>query len=836
MGRHFISRFWPDIRQVITRLGGRPVYVAAVVVTLALAMGAAVAVFGLVDALLLHPLTLPRADELVTLQKRYLKDGVEQRGTTLSWPQVNRLRPIQGFSQMVVSTNHDDNLSAHSSVTLPNGEAAQPPLRFVSGNYFDVVQVRVEQGRRLLPSDDTVGAPIVAVASHQWWAREFAGAVPLDQVVRINNVPVTIVGVLAADFVGLELGTAPPALYLPLTSAPAVGRDSMAAGDIQTHLRGDSAIATAPTVFPASAFQVLARVSSGRAALQAEAITRLRSDEWAVVPVVDTMLPFEHVKDARTFIRVLVGAVAIAVAVACLNVAVLMFAGGQERAGEYAIRRMLGAAPADLARLVAVESAALACGAGLGAGAVAWTVRQAAITLVLPGGTAAESASWQPWRAAVFAILLSVIVAALIAIVPMRYARRRPDAARTSTADRGQTKTLSVLVALQAGACVVLVLTAAVFLRAVHLRLTEDLGFRDQGLLTAEVALARDQRNELALEYQDRTLREVRGLPGVRRAAIGPAPLLTGSDWTTSAFIVDGIPRATEAPVDMIYVGDDYFETLRQVGLRGRDFETRDTFKAPFVVIVNAVAAKLFWPGTDALGHKILLTMFTRAPSLNRDLEVIAVVPDVTLHHLAEPAKPTLYLSRQQFHDYLAGFTSGSGRVSLLIRSDADVSTLTPSLSAAVRAQGQQLLSLVSIAERRREMVQPQRLAGALLVFLGGIIAFVTVIGAYATGHMTALRQRRAHAIRIALGANPAGVVRAAVWRWSSVLVAGVCGGLLVAWMSRPLVEGAALGTRLLDPLVVALATAAVCVTGGLAVYVPLRRIGEIDPALLLRD
>jgi ABC-type lipoprotein release transport system permease subunit len=133
-------------------------------------------------------------------------------------------------------------------------------------------------------------------------------------------------------------------------------------------------------------------------------------------------------------------------------------------------------------------------------------------------------------------------------------------------------------------------------------------------------------------------------------------------------------------------------------------------------------------------------------------------------------------------------------------------------------------------------MVQPQRLAGALLVFLGSIIAFVTVIGAYATGHVTVLRQRRAHAIRIALGANPARVVRAAVWRSSSVLIGGVCGGLLAAWMSRPFGEGAALGTHFFDPLAVAAATAAVCMAGVLAVYLPLRRIGDIDPALLLRD
>src|SRR5436190_14385341 len=156
----FIRGLRPDIRYVATRLAGRKVYVAAVVVTLALAMGAAVAVFGLVDALVLHPLALPHADELVTLRKRYLKDGVEQRRTTLTWPQVNRLRPIRHFNAMAVSTNRDDNLSAHSTVTLANGRTAQPPIRFVSSNYFDVLRVRVERGRILLPSDDTAGAPI----------------------------------------------------------------------------------------------------------------------------------------------------------------------------------------------------------------------------------------------------------------------------------------------------------------------------------------------------------------------------------------------------------------------------------------------------------------------------------------------------------------------------------------------------------------------------------------------------------------------------------------------------------------------------------------------------
>jgi predicted permease len=831
----FIRGLRPDIKYVATRLVGRKVHVAAVIVTLALAMGAAVAVFGLVDALVLHPLALPHAEELVTLRKRYLKDGVEQRRTTLTWSQVNRLRPIRLLNAMAVSTNRDDNLSAHSTVMLANGQTAQPPIRFVSSNYFDVLRVRVEWGRMLLPSDDTAGAPIVALASHQWWAKEYGGALQLDQVVRVNNVPVTIVGVLAADFAGVELGIQPPGLYLPLASAPVVGRDSIASSDVQTRQAGDPIVTTAPSVFPAAAFQVVARLSTDRQAVQAEAITRLRSDEWAVVPVSEAMLPFEQATDAGMFIRVLVGAVVMAVGVACINVAVLTFAGGQERAREYAIRRMLGAAPSDLARLVAIESVTMACGAGLGAGVVAWAVRQAAITLVLPGAWV-DSAHLQPWRAALFAVLLSTVVAVAIAIVPMHQAaRRRSDTGRGSTADGAQLKVLSTLVALQAGSCIVLALTATMFLRAVHVRLGEDLGFRDRGLFTAEVALASRQRNEEALEYGEETLQEVRSFPGVRRAAIGPAPLLAGSDWSTSDFLVDGIPRATEAPVDMVYIGDGYFETLGQVGLRGRDFGPRDVGKAPFVVIINNAAARLFWPTTDALGHKLLLSMF-RVPSLRRELEVVGVVPDVKLHHLADHSRPTLYLSRQQFHDYLAGFTSASGRLNLLIRSDADVLTITPLLSSATRAHGQTLLDVVSIADRRHEMVQPQRFAGALLVFLGLTIATVTVVGAYATGYMTALRQRRAHAIRIALGAIPAQVVRTAVTRSLAILVGGVCGGLLLAWMSRAFVERVALRIPLFDPLTVAAVVSGVCVAGGLAVYLPLRRIGDIDPAVLLRD
>lgn len=836
MRTSLLSGLWADIRCVVRRLGGRRVYFAAVVATLALAMGAAIAVFDLVDGLVLHPLKLPRVEEVVTLQRRYTREGVEQRRTTLSWPQLNRLRPIQSLAGMAVSTNQDDKLSAHSTVTMPDGHATQPALRFVSWNYFDVLQVGMDRGRSLSQLDDTVGAPVVAVASHRWWAREFAGAARLGQVVRINNVPVTIVGVLSAGFEGLELGSAQPALYLPLNSAPAVGQDSAAAGDTERRLAGDSGIASMPSVFPAAAFQILVRLPAGRAALLAEARTRLRSDEWAVVPVTETMLPFEHVEDARMFVRVLVGAVCITVAVACLNVAVLMFAGGQERAREYSIRSMLGAAPSVVARVVAVESVAIACCAGLGAGAVAWAVRHVAIALALPGTAWVESSTPQPLRAALFTVLLTLLVAALIAALPVRQViRRGPDPARGSTATGAQLKTLSVLVALQAAACVVMALAAALFLRAVHLRLSQDLGFRDQGLLTAEVALGADQRNESALEYADQMLRDVRGLPGIRGAASGPAPLLTGSDWSTSDFVVDGTPRTTDAPVDMVYAGDDYFKTLGQLGVRGRDFEEGDTATAPLVVMVNAAAARLFWPGTDAIAHKLLLRMF-KAPLLARDMYVIAVVPDATLRRLGDPVRPTIYLSRLQFHDYLAGFATQGGTVNLLIRSDADVPTLTPQLSATVRAHGQELLSLVSVAETRREMVQPQLLVGALLVFLGGTIGVVTVIGAYATGYVTALRQRRAHAIRIALGAIPSDVVWATVWDSSRVLVVGVCGGLFAAWALKPFVEGVALGTRLFDPLALAVITVVVCGSGVLAVYLPLRRIGDIDPSILLKD
>jgi predicted permease len=667
--------------------------------------------------------------------------------------------------------------------------------------------------------------------------REFPGADRLGEVIRVNNVPVTVVGVVGADFDGLELGAAPPILYLPLSSAPAVGRDSIAATDGERRLAGDSDQTTAPSVFPAAAFQVLVRMPpTGRTALRAEATARLRSDEWAVVPVSQTMLPFEHAEDARRFVRVLVGSVAITVAVACFNVAILMFAGGEERSREYAIRSMLGAAPSTLARLVGVESLAIAACAGLGSGVVAWSIQKGAIALALPGTAWIDSASVEPWRAIAFAALLGLVVAALIALIPVRYAiRRGAESGRGSTVNVRQLRTLSTLVALQVGACIVMALAATLFIRAVHLRLSQDLGFRDQGLLSAEVALGGDQRNESALEYVEQTLNEVRELSGVRAAAVGPAPLLAGSDWSTSEFVIDGIPRTTESTVDMVYAGHNYFETLGQGGLRGRDFRPSDTLRSPLVVIVNAAAGRLLWRATDPLGHRIVLSMFT-APLLSREMEVVGVVPDVTLRHLGEPARPIVYLSRAQFHDYLAGFATRGGSVNLLIRSDADARTVTQQLSAVVPPHGQRLLSLVSVADVRREMVQPQRLVGALLVFLGATIGVVTIIGAYATGHMSAVRQRRANAIRIALGATSAEVVRAAVWRASRVLFGAVCGGLVVSWMVRPFLENVALGTRLFEPLTVIAATALVCLAGGLAVYLPLREIGDIEPGRLLKD
>jgi predicted permease len=853
-----------DIAYVLRRLTRRPLYVGTIVAVLALAMGASLAVFGLVDTLILRPLDVPHPEELVTFRRVVPAAGRSEQQTTMDWPQVSTALSLPELANAAISTTGADALSKHVVVTRPGQGLDDVPARFVTWNYLRVLGIRPALGRDLQASDDQLTAPPVTIVTHAYWREHLGGSRDaVGQVVRVNGVAATVIGVLGPSFAGTELGGPPPALLLPLYAAPAIGANSPSAnGPAFRQSMPDGSMTISP-VRPARTFQVIARVPGNRDALQAEAIARLWSDQWSIVPLTSTMLPFDSRTDLERFLRVLALAVGLTLFLGCVNVGILVYGDAEDRRRELMVRAVLGASVGRVVQLVALEMVILAMAAGVGAAAIFAGIQSAVGALALPGTVAIESLRSDALRTGLFAMTLAVAIAVFIGIMPVRWVRRRTLAAgdRTMTAGIRSRRVLRLLGAFQAAASVALVVSGVFFARAVSHSLRTDLGFDPAGLMHAVVGLPPNEWTRPPLTRARTLLTDIRALPGIRAATIGPVALVAGSDDTTSHLHIDGQPLVLPAPIDLVYASDDYFRTLGQTGLRGRDFGPQDTDKSGYVAIVNEAAARMLWPGTDPLTHHLMidkLFQVTPSPGTKRvscrfigssdttpicngtvtvsDFSVVGVVPTIVLRRLDEAPSPIVYLPLSQFGSRIDTAAYIHGTLSLIVRSAQGPAATSRLIAEAAQRQGLSIESVTGVEQARDVMIRPQRLARALLLFLAMTTLVITLAGTGAAAHTSVLREQRANAVRLALGASPGRLVSGSIGRTARTLAVGAAGGVLLLWWVRPLLERFGMGLPALDPISVGLACVGVITAGVMAAYLPNRRIHQLDPVDLLRE
>jgi putative ABC transport system permease protein len=859
--REAIRDVGADISYVLRRLTRRRLLTLNVVGIMALAMGTSMTVLGWVDSALVRPLGVPAADELITLQRTYLVRGSLRQDTALNWSQVRRLQSIDALSTSAVSTTSADLLSRRVTVES-QGDVHNVSVRLVSANYFEVLQVAPAIGRSLAPWDDTVTSSPVALIGHGFWRQALrSDPAVIGRSVRINGVAVTIVGLLGPNVLGTEQGVPPPAFFMPLRLASVVGRASVASGDLDARPAPEDSELSA--VAPASRFQLIARVSGSerRAQIQAQAATLLRSDQWSVVPLQDTVIPPESKAHTGRFLQLLAIPVGAVLLLACVHVGVLLRGEAEARKPELTARSMVGATVWRLARLLIVEAVALAAAAGLASIAVAWATGAAIRNLALPGGIEIGTLASSPLRTAGFAALLSFVVGVLTA-GPAALQLLRP---RTLTWTRGpQTLTTSerwlgrVTAVAQGAACVLAASWAIVFVRTVSHHMVNDLGFNPSGLVEVTLGLSADQRPD-ALRHAEAALADLRAVPLLRSAAIGAAPLASGSDWSVRKVHVDG--EAVELPeaIELVYVSDAYFGTLGQRGIRGTEFSGGEVsqYGLGLVAVVNEAAAGLLWPGRTALGRRLMLDpfVFPAGPGDRRgtcryvdpegtpecdhpvrvaECAVIGIVPDVVLSQLGERAKPVVYVPVSQWRGY-SGRLAVRGVVPFVVRLGDVNGEWAREVAQVAAGRGMSVEALRSIPEVRDQMLRPQRLARELLVTLSGLVAVITLLGSYATSYAGVIRERHENAIRVALGAQPRQIIGNTLYRATSTLGAGCVIGLAMAWLSTPVMERFTLGLAGFDLLTVLAVACIVVVATAVATYVPLRRILNTDPAELLR-
>ena len=821
-----------DVRQALRRMAKAPALTAAVVVTLAVAIGLDTAAFSLVNALLLRPLPVERPGELAHVYTAS-REGLLSHGP-LAFPDYEELRDrSEVFSSLAAY--------AHQPVSLRTGDRSELLMaEVVTGEYFGTLGVEAARGRLLRASDDRPGAPPVAVLGHGAWRRRFGGEPGvIGRPIRLAGHPFTVVGVAPAQFSGLTRGLAAE-LWLPvhaadrLPSGVTVGFGELTPGASRLEDRSRRWIWTVGRLRPGGS------VSAARAELEAvgrrlaaahpathrrRTFTAEAAEEVRLLPGVDRAL-----RSGSAGLLALAGLVLL---VAASNVANLLLARAAGRRREIVTRLSLGAGRRHLARQLLVESLVLALGAGAAGLLLAASVPRllGALAPALPWPVEVTLDLPLDGRVLLFALGVSAGTAVLFGLAPLL------EAGRTDLAGalRGEGSTPAVrrrrlagaLVVAQVAVSVVLLVGLGLTVRSLVRAHGIDPGLEPAGVVTATLAPElQGYPPERVEETFRRIEEELAALPRVRStAAASHLPLTFGLRQGIVSASERGAPGAGGAAwidVDEAAVGPGYFENLRIPVLAGRGFTEGDRPGAPLVAVVNQALAERLWPGRNAVGRTL------RMAGGDGAYRVVGVARDGRYRTLGEPRRPFLYRALAQ-HPV--------GTRTVVARTEGDPGRLLGPAERVIRAVDPTLpvLRLRTYEEALADSLLLPRAAAGLFGLFALLAAGLAALGVHGVLAHAAARRTREIGVRMALGASRRDVVALILIQGARLTATGLVLGLAAALLLGRGLRSVLYGVGGTDPLAFTAAAVVFTAVALLASWLPARRAGRLQPAEVLR-
>jgi len=814
-----------DVRLSVRRLRREPTFALAVAVTLSLGIGANIAIFSILDSLLLRALPVRDPARLVLLSA----------GDRDAWthPIFDELRRRPGLPAEFCAW------SPTAFDVARAGEREMVEGLWVSGRFFEVLGVRAELGRTILDADDRRGGGPdgpVAVISHAFWQRRFGGAVDVvGKALTLNRVdtPFRIVGVAAPGFYGADVGRSFD-IALPIGTIPVLSPQSIQLDDratwwltVMARLKPGQTPEAATTVLRGVQSQI--REATLPTDWPPERLPRYLRESFTLRPAAAGVSQL-RARFERPLL-VLMGIVGLVLVVACANVANLQLARVAARRHEFAVRRALGASRLRLARQLLTESLVLsAAGVALGLLLARWgsflLVGQLSTT---PGATVFLGLPVD-WRLLGFMTVLGIATVVLFGTVPaLRAARTDAHGALQDgrgPLGSGRHAMNRTLVVTQVGVSVALVVAAGLFVRSFAALTTRDSGLDTDRVLTIRVttrpgSVAPAARPALFASVLD----AVASVPGVQRASFSTNVPLTG---TYSDFPIDtpGGPTLSQEDrtVHVNDVGPGWFDTFGIRILAGRDFSARDRTGTPSVVIVNQALARRFFGGRNPLGR----TIRARFPGVELEAEVVGLVDDALYNDLRAPLPPTLYRALLQQASWGTVVVRSTGM---------SPAALAPSIASAVTKANPALsLTIRRVSEYANAAVTNERLLAMLSGFFGVLALLLAAVGVFGVTACAVNRRRAEMSLRMALGASPADVVWMVLGRVLRLVALGVvAGGAASFWASR-LVGALLYSIEPRDPPTFAAAAAVLALVGVLAAAVPALRATRVDPAVVLRS
>ncbi|HEY7303043.1 MAG TPA: ABC transporter permease [Bryobacteraceae bacterium] len=818
-----LEDFARDLALALRMLSKTPAFTAVALITLALAIGANTAIFSLINVLLLRPLDVPEADRLTLLRIQ-----PDEFGYTFNYPLFKYVEShADAFSEVFAFASSDLQVHGRDGIERVAGQ-------LVSGGYFAALKVNPEVGRYIVPADDRPGVA-TAVISDRFWRNWFGGDPRvLGRKIVLNNVVVTVVGVMPPKFRGAAKD-ARPDVFLPFELEPLIDApfNNIAGGSHSWW------------------FHVGARLRSGTSLDQANAFLRASSQAAFKATLPDSNFRFNgHTRSEllliaepgttgysylrlrfRKPLNALMLLVALVLVIACLNLATLLMARAASREREMATRFALGASRTRLLRQLLTESMLLAI-TGTALGSVA--------SPLLSNLLIAFLTSHQPLqprldtapdvRVLLFTAALAAVATILTGIAPAMRSTGRGLEQRmrdSSRALRGPDRPRfwpRLLLACEVGLALVLV-TGAGLLGYSLMQLHEiPPGFEPRGLVLLELEMAKQPRDGKALIRAYHDIAEgLSAIPGVKAVSFVNVIPLEGSSWTGDI----SVPGQAKHELYRNRIGPAYFRAMHTPLLAGREFRWTDTDESGRVAILNEAAARLLFPGRSPLGQCIGVD---DDPAHKATAVVVGVVANAKYTSLRDAAPPAVYSPISQDvrnkPSHAAAIRMNGSPAAVIAAARKTVRGIVPEIPPPVATTMEQTIA---------EALATERMMATLALFFGAAALLITGIGLYGTLAYATQRRTGEIGIRMALGAQPGSVISMVCLDNGAIALGGCLAGIPGSLAASRLIGGFLYATSPCDPLILSASALLLIGVAAGASMIPAVRASRIDPIAAIR-
>ncbi len=819
-----------EIRYALRQLRKSPGFTLTAVLTLAFGIGATTAIFSIVEGVLLRPLPFADPSRLFILG-----DHIEGAGDSISAPVVTApevptyVREMQGSIALGAFEQTGYELSGI-------GEPAQINATRLSGNAFSVLGVSPMRGRTFTQKEDDDKTQ-VAVISYQMWKSRFHGEENiLGQKILLDRKPYEIIGVMPREF---EFPLVPgqlnrSELWVPVSFTT---DELTQSGSWNFQLVGR----LKPGV---SSAKVLENARRTAQEIQRNFPASLGSLHiQAAIQALDE----NTVGQARPLVRMLFLAVAVVLFIACANLAGLLLVRVIRRRREIAVRLALGARKAVVLRQNLIETLALSVSGGLLGLALAAIALRVGVSM-LPETLPRIDSIGLDWQVVGFALLVAVLTGLICGVVPAFAASRTgvndalKEGGRTGSTGGSHARLRSILVVAELAVALVLLTGAGLLLRSFEKLRQVDLGFHTDHMLTASYGLPQQQYSTQSAvdSFNSTLLLKLGQLPGVQ--AVGVTSLLPASGiQALGAFVADGYVPPKGAELNLGWpsqVLGDYFHAAGIPIIRGRDFTPADREGSPLVTIVNRALAQHFWPGQDPIGKRIRIGV-AESPTLW--ITVVGEIGDIRQTAPDQDIMAQFYQPAAQRKTSLATFApatmlNATGGT-IVLRTSLAPDQMADALRSTVHSIDPQLaLTQVEAMDQIvSEGQAPRRFNTALISSFAAAAVLLALLGIYGVIAFSAALRTQEMAIRLALGAERAGVMRLILVSGARLGLIGCGLGALAAVFATRLMRTLLFQVDPLDPAVIVLAAVSIFLLALAASVIPARRAASIEPMQALR-